>query len=82
MGNKMTDVIELARRIVNDNTYVDTCVIEDDYAELQEAWGMISQWRMSEECKERNVDHAYIRQLNDAEWAIKMKILEGVNVVD
>ena len=78
----MTDAYTLARRIVNDNTYVDTCVIEDDYAELQEAWGMISQWRMSEECKERNVDHAYIRQLNDAEWAIKMKILEGVNVVD
>ena len=78
----MTDVIELARRIVNDNTYVDTCVIEDDYAELQEAWGLISQWRMSEECKERNVDHAYVRKLNDAEWAIKMKILEGVNVVD
>ena len=74
----MTDVIELARRIVSDNT----CVIEGNYDELQEAWGMISQWRMSEECKERNVDHAYIRQLDDAEWAIKMKILDGVNVVD
>ena len=66
----MTDVIELARRIVNDNN----CVIEGNYDELQEAWGMISQWRMSEECKERNVDRAYIRQLKDAEWAIKTRV--------
>jgi hypothetical protein len=29
---------------------------------------------MSEECKERNVDRAYVRQLNDAEWAIKTRI--------
>ena len=35
---------------------------------------MISQWRMSEECKERNVDRAYIRLLKDAEWAIKTRI--------
>ena len=66
----MTDAYTLARRIVNDNT----CVIEGNYDELQEAWDMISQWRMSEECKERNVDHAYIRQLNDAEWAIKTRV--------
>ena len=60
----------LASRIVADNA----CVIEGDESELQEAWGMISQWRMSEECKERNVDRAYVRQLNDAEWAIKTRI--------
>ena len=66
----MTDAYTLARRIVNDNT----CVIEGYESELQEAWGMISQWRMSEECKERNVDHAWIRQLNDAEWAIKTRV--------
>ena len=66
----MTDVIKLADRIILDNT----CVIEGNYDELQEAWGMISQWRMSEECKERNVDHAYIRLLKDAEWAIKTRI--------
>jgi hypothetical protein len=66
----MTDAYTLALRIVEDNTRV----IEGNYAELQEAWGMISQWRMSEECKERNVDHAYVRKLNDAEWAIKTRI--------
>ena len=66
----MTDAYTLALRIVEDNTRV----IEGNYDELQEAWGMISQWRMSEECKERNVDHAYVRQLNDAEWAIKNRI--------
>ena len=66
----MTDVIELARRIVNDNT----CVIEGNYDELQDAWACISQWRMSEECKERNVDRAYIRLLKDAEWAIKTRV--------
>lgn len=66
----MTDAYTLALRIVEDNTRV----IEGNYDELQEAWGMISQWRMSEECKERNVDHAYIRLLKDAEWAIKTRI--------
>lgn len=66
----MTEAYTLALRIVEDNTRV----IEGYESELQEAWGMISQWRMSEECKERNVDHAYIRQLNDAEWAIKNRI--------
>jgi len=66
----MTDAYKLALRIVEDNA----CVIEGDESELQEAWGMISQWRMSEECKERNVDRAYVRQLNDAEWAIKTRI--------
>ena len=66
----MTDAYTLALRIVEDNTRV----IEGYESELQEAWGMISQWRMSEECKERNVDHAYIRQLSDAEWAIKNRI--------
>ena len=66
----MTDAYTLALRIVEDNTRV----IEGNYDELQEAWGMISQWRMSEECKERNVDRAYIRQLKDAEWAIKTRV--------
>ena len=66
----MTEAYTLALRIVEDNTRV----IEGYESELQEAWGMISQWRMSEECKERNVDHAYVRQLNDAEWAIKNRI--------
>ena len=66
----MTDAYTLALRIVEDNTRV----IEGYESELQEAWGMISQWRMSEECKERNVDHAYVRKLNDAEWAIKTRI--------
>ena len=66
----MTDAYTLALRIVEDNTRV----IEGNYDELQEAWGMISQWRMSEECKERNVDRAYIRLLKDAEWAIKTRV--------
>ena len=66
----MTDAYTLALRIVEDNTRV----IEGYESELQEAWGMISQWRMSEECKERNVDRAYIRQLKDAEWAIKTRV--------
>ena len=66
----MTDAYTLALRIVEDNTRV----IEGYESELQEAWGMISQWRMSEECKERNVDRAYIRLLKDAEWAIKTRI--------
>ena len=66
----MTDVITLARRIVNDNT----CVIEGNYDELQDAWACISQWRMSEECKERNLDYDWIRMLNDAEDAIKNRI--------
>ena len=46
----MTDGHTLARRIIEDNT----CVIEGFESELQEAWRFISQWRMSEECKERN----------------------------
>ena len=66
----MTDAYTLALRIVEDNTRV----IEGYESELQEAWGMISQWRMSEECKERNVDRAYIRLLKDAEWAIKTRV--------
>ena len=66
----MTDAYTLALRIVEDNTRV----IEGNYDELQEAWDMISQWRMSEECKERNVDRAYIRLLKDAEWAIKTRV--------
>ena len=66
----MTDAYKLALRIVEDNA----CVIEGDESELQGAWGMISQWRMSEECKERKIDYDWIRMLNAAEYAIKDRI--------
>jgi len=66
----MVDGYDLARRIIADNT----CVIEGNYDELQDAWGYISQWRMSEECKERKLDYDWIRQLNDAEDAIRNRI--------
>ena len=66
----MTDAYKLALRIVEDNA----CVIEGDASELQGAWGMISQWRMSEECKERKIDYDWIRMLNAAEYAIKDRI--------
>lgn len=68
----MTDGHTLARRIVQDNT----CVIEGYESELQEAWRFISQWRMSEECKERNLDYDWIRQLNSAEHAIRNRVAE------
>jgi hypothetical protein len=68
----MTDGHTLARRIVEDNT----CVIEGYESELQEAWGIISQWRMSEECKERNLDYDWINQLNSAEHAIRKRVVE------
>ena len=66
----MTDAYTLALRIVNDNT----CVIEGNYDELQDAWAYISEWRMSEECKERKLDYDWIRMLNAAEDAIKDRI--------
>lgn len=68
----MTDGYTLARRIIEDNT----CVIEGFESELQEAWRFISQWRMSEECKERNLDYDWIRQLNSAEHAIRNRVAE------
>ena len=68
----MTDGFTLARRIIEDNT----CVIEGYESELQEAWRFISQWRMSEECKERNLDYDWIRQLNSAEHAIRNRVAE------
>ena len=68
----MTDGYTLARRIIEDNT----CVIEGYESELQEAWRFISQWRMSEECKERNLDYDWIRQLNSAEHAIRKRVAE------
>lgn len=68
----MTDGHTLARRIVQDNT----CVIEGYESELQEEWGLISQWRMSEECKERNLDYDWINQLNSAEHAIRKRVAE------
>lgn len=68
----MTDGHTLARRIIEDNT----CVIEGFESELQEAWRFISQWRMSEECKERNLDYDWVRQLNSAEYAIRNRVAE------
>ena len=68
----MTDGYTLARRIIEDNT----CVIEGFESELQEAWALISQWRMSEECKERNLDYDWINQLNSAEHAIRKRVAE------
>ena len=68
----MTDGYTLARRIIEDNT----CVIEGYESELQEAWRFISQWRMSEECKESNLDYDWIRQLNSAEHAISNRVAE------
>ncbi len=68
----MTDGHTLARRIIEDNT----CVIEGFESELQEAWRFISQWRMSEECKERNLDYDWINQLNSAEHAIRKRVAE------
>jgi len=68
----MTDGYTLARRIIEDNT----CVIEGFESELQEAWRFISQWRMWEECKERNLDYDWIRQLNSAEHAIRNRVAE------
>ena len=64
--------IALANRIMADNV----CVIEGSESELLEAAGIIAQWRMSEECKERKIDHAWIRQLNDADHAIRRRVTE------
>lgn len=65
-------MVSLASRIVNDNV----CVIEGDQSELQQAWGEISGWRMSEECKESKLDYGWIDQLNKAENAIRRRVEE------
>jgi hypothetical protein len=31
---------------------------------------------MEEECKERKINHAWIRQLNDADYAIRRRVTE------
>ena len=62
----------LVNRIIRDNT----CVIEGSVDELHEAWRYVRQWTMEEECKERNINHAWIRQLNDAEHAISERVKE------
>lgn len=62
----------LVNRIIADNV----CVIEGSESELLEAAGIIAQWRMSEECKERKINHAWIRQLNDADHAIRRRVTE------
>lgn len=62
----------LVNRIIRDNT----CVIEGSVDELHEAWRYVRQWTLEEECKERKIDHAWIRQLNDAEHAISERVKE------
>ena len=62
----------LVNRIIRDNT----CVIEGSVDELHEAWRYVRQWVMEEECKERKINHAWIRQLNDAEHAIAQRVKE------
>jgi hypothetical protein len=62
----------LVNRIIADNV----CVIEGSEAELLQAAGIIAQWRMEEECKERKINHGWIRQLNDADHAIRRRVTE------
>ena len=64
--------IGLANRIMADNV----CVIEGDESELQQAQSTISIWRMAEECRERKIDHDFIRRCNDAEHAINRRVAE------
>lgn len=64
--------IALANRIMADNV----CVIEGDESELQQAWSTISTWRMAEECRERKIDHDFIRRCNNAENAIRRRLAE------
>lgn len=63
---------ELATRIVADNT----CVIEGSFDELVKAAHLVIEWRLTEECKERKLDYDWIRQLNDAEHAIRKRVHE------
>lgn len=58
--------MHLVNRIIQDHT----CVVEGDVSELHEAVGTLSTWIMSEECKERNVDYAWVRKCEDAKHAI------------
>ena len=62
----------LVNRIIRDNT----CVIEGSVDELHEAWRYVRQWTLEEECKERNINHTWIRKLNDAEHAISERVKE------
>ena len=64
--------IGLANRIMADNV----SVIEGDESELQQAQSTISIWRMAEECRERKIDHDFIRRCNDAEHAISRRVAE------
>lgn len=58
--------MNLVNRIIQDPT----CVIEGSVEELNEAVHTLSSWIMSEECKERNVDYAWVRKCEDAKHAI------------
>ena len=58
--------MSLVNRIIQDPT----CVVEGDVSELNEAVGILSSWIMSEECKERNVDYAWVRKCEDAKHSI------------
>ena len=58
--------MNLVNRIIQDHT----CVIEGSVEELNEAVGTLSSWIMSEECKERNVDYAWVRKCEDAKHSI------------
>ena len=58
--------MHLVNRIIQDPT----CVVEGDVSELNEAVGILSSWIMSEECKERNVDYAWVRKCEDAKHSI------------
>lgn len=64
--------IGLANRIMADNV----CVIEGDESELQQAQSTISVWRMAEECRERKIDHDFVRRCNAAEDAIRRRLTE------
>lgn len=58
--------MHLVNRIIQDHT----CVIEGSVEELNEAVHTLSSWIMSEECKERKVDYAWVRKCEDAKHAI------------
>ena len=62
--------MNLASRIIQDPT----CVVEGDVSELNQAVATLSTWILTEECKERNVDYAWVRKCEDAKHSI-MKYL-------
>lgn len=63
---------DLTQRIIRDHT----CVVEGDFDELNQVMSTLSLWRMSEECKERNVDHKWINKLSDAQHAVMKRVNE------